>query len=350
MRVREPVLIVGSGPSGLVTAHHLTRRRIPCRVLEQAGCVAASFAAMRPGMSLVSPRAFSDLPGLPLPPHSPRFVPMRDYHSYLVDYARRLDLPVELRAGVREARRDDGLYRLTDGSGRTLESRFLVAATGVYSTPDVPSDLGLAGTSIPWLHAREYAGPDPYRGSSVLVVGAGISGQEVCLDLAGTAARVALSGRRPLRVMPNPFLCVDVHYFAWLPEKLRVRWAPWLVPRAREGLSGPAIRDALATGRVSARPAVVRIARDAVEFADGHRERFDAVVLATGYRPTIDWLSGLAVAGAGRTLAGIVDCESATNRDLFFVGQPFVRTFASRYLRGLRDDAEFVAHRIAERW
>ena len=31
----EPVLIVGSGPSGMVLANELLRRRVPCRMIDK---------------------------------------------------------------------------------------------------------------------------------------------------------------------------------------------------------------------------------------------------------------------------------------------------------------------------
>jgi hypothetical protein len=46
--------------------------------------------------------------------------------------------------------------------------------------------------------------------------------------------------------------------------------------------------DLIRRGRIAVRPGVVRFDGDLVEFDDGRRESFSAVVLATGYRPALD--------------------------------------------------------------
>jgi hypothetical protein len=41
-------------------------------------------------------------------------------------------------------------------------------------------------------------------------------------------------------------------------------------------------------GAIEVRPGIERFDEQDVVFVDGNRERYDAVVLATGYRPTVD--------------------------------------------------------------
>jgi hypothetical protein len=59
-------------------------------------------------------------------------------------------------------------------------------------------------------------------------------------------------------------------------------------------------------------------------------------------------LNGL-VEPRGEVLLDVAACESTRNPNLFFVGFPFIRTFASRYIRGIWYDSAWVARRIAGR-
>src|SRR4029077_9656951 len=50
-------------------------------------------------------------------------------------------------------------------------------------------------------------------------------------------------------------------------------------------------------GEISVRPGLARFSEEGVVFADGRAERFDAVVLATGYLPRVDeFVTGAAAA------------------------------------------------------
>jgi hypothetical protein len=57
--------------------------------------------------------------------------------------------------------------------------------------------------------------------------------------------------------------------------------------RARVPLIDVGTLALVRAGRIAVRPGVARVREDGVEFEDGRTERFDAVVLATGYRPDV---------------------------------------------------------------
>ena len=347
MSASETVIIVGAGPSGLTTAYHLKQRGVPSLVLERGATPGATFARMRRSMFLVSPPFFSQLPGLDFPPGSPALLPMRDYHAYLVRYAEHHRLNVRCGAEVTDAQASGAGFTLALAGGASLSARFLVCATGVYSTPYTPPDLGVETLTIPHRHSADYHEPGDLAGRDVLIVGAGLSAQEIALELCA-ARPVTLAAKHPLKWIPNPLLGLDLHWWAWLPEMLPVRWIPWAAQHLHEPASGAPIRAALKSGAIRVKPGVTRLSGDVAYFADDTHARYEAVVLATGFRPTVSWLHGLAGATDQR-VDGAPDGESAAHPGLFFVGFPFLRTFASRYLRGIRRDAAHAARVIAGR-
>jgi putative flavoprotein involved in K+ transport len=71
------------------------------------------------------------------------------------------------------------------------------------------------------------------------------------------------------------------------------------------------------------------------------RERVDAVILATGYRPSLGYLRGLGAldpGGAPLHAGGI----STTHLGLVYLGLEYQRSFASNTLRGVSADTSAV--------
>ena len=84
-----------------------------------------------------------------------------------------------------------------------------------------------------------------------------------------------------------------------------------------------------------------------VVWSDGQREPVDAIILATGYRPSLHYLRGLGALdehAAPVHVGGI----SSTHVGLVYVGLEFQRSYASNTLRGVSDDArEVIAPLVA---
>ncbi len=80
---------------------------------------------------------------------------------------------------------------------------------------------------------------------------------------------------------------------------------------------------------------------DSVVWSDGERGSVDAIIFATGYRPSVAYLRDLGAldeAGAPIHSNGI----SSTHAGLVYLGLEYQRTYASNTLRGVSDDASAV--------
>jgi len=91
--------------------------------------------------------------------------------------------------------------------------------------------------------------------------------------------------------------------------------------------------EAVRAGRVAVRPALVGFGEVGARFADGSEAPFDAVVLATGFRPATDPIAGFLGAGGAPAAPG-----------LFVVGAryPALET----WLQQLRREAPAVARAV----
>jgi DNA-binding CsgD family transcriptional regulator len=137
---------------------------------------------------------------------------------------------------------------------------------------------------------------------------------------------------------------------------VRPNWTTWMRETGFDSLpaewlskiaSGSAVVDSvsfqqtLADGLLDVRPMFASLDGDHVAWSHGERERVDAVILATGYRPGLGYLRELGALdplGAPLHVGGI----STTHPGLVYLGLKFQRSFASNTLRGVSADASAV--------
>ncbi len=309
VRRNEPVLIVGAGPAGLAAAAMLQRAGIASRILEAGPGPGTSWARYYDRLTLHTGRRTSGLPGYPLPPGFPVFAPRGVFLRYLQAYARRFHLTITAGQRVERAERVDGLWRLTTAD-TVWEAPVLVAASGIAGNPYRPRIPGLAEYRGRLLHSVDYHTAEAFAGQDVLVVGLGNSGSEIALDLARTAHSVTLAVRSPIAIVPRRIFGIPTSYLAIglsrlpapLVRRIRARlgrrWQAALAPLGLQAgaadqfpVIGLEILDAIRAGRVTVAPGVSAFTPEIVVFADGTERRFDAVILATGFRPNLAYLA-----------------------------------------------------------
>src|SRR5262249_38661722 len=105
--------------------------------------------------------------------------------DYLESYAERFKLPV--RSGVRVDRltKQDDLFVITAG-GQRFEAEQVVVAMANYQKPRVPAFARDLDPAIVQLHSHDYRNPGQLQRGGVLVVGAGNSGADIAIEVAGS--------------------------------------------------------------------------------------------------------------------------------------------------------------------
>jgi putative flavoprotein involved in K+ transport len=104
--------------------------------------------------------------------------------AYLRDYARHFQLPIVTNTRVARVARENGLFVVQTENGQVFQARSLIAATGSFHRPHLPTIPGqeLFGGTI--LHSYAYQNPMPFRGQRIVVVGAGNSAIQIATELA----------------------------------------------------------------------------------------------------------------------------------------------------------------------
>lgn len=363
-RVRVPVLVVGAGPAGLAVSRELARRRIEHLVLE-ADSIGSSWARYYRSLVLHTGKHLSHLPGKPHSRGMPLFPPRERFLEYLREYAAQFSLPIRERTRVVSARRTAEGWVLETSAG-SFAAQALIVATGVAANPHRPYLVGEDDFRGEVLHSAEYSDPGPFRGRRVLVVGVGNSGGEIAGELSLAGVETVVSVRSGAHLMPLRILGVPSQYwgavFGILPEPIPERVARGIAG-LRRALAGPpplpapdrpilgrapllgdSLPSALRSGRVGLRGRVERLVPGGARYHDGSEEPFDAVILATGYRPALDFLGALVrLDDAGFPLRrGVL---SRDHPDLFFVGHEYGPAGA---LSAIRRDARRAARDVSE--
>lgn len=342
MTDRYDAVVVGAGFCGLGAGAALrargTRR---FAILEQGGEVGHFWTKTYDRIHLHS--AFHDLPddggarrdyGI--------FLRRDELLEYFRRYAERHALAPHLRFGTQVTRvkriapdaPGEPEWSLDTSAGRIL-TRYLAVATAINRVPKQPEIPGRARFRGRVLHSAEYRNPGPFRGSDVLVVGSGNSAAEISLDLVeGGARSVSMWVRGPRHFLPLSrvgLLFRLIRLFGqFSPEKIAAAHAirygtpefertidarDKLMSRLSVDLSRYGIRkpdegpfsQTMRRGRIPTFDvgAIRRIRRGEIRVIDGNArplegfeetgvrlggtlERFDAVVLATGFEPALD--------------------------------------------------------------
>lgn len=270
------VAVIGAGAAGLSSARHLIAdpARFTCTVFEQTGAVGGTWvytdqvgtdefglpvhSSMYKSLRTNLPKEVMGFPDYPIPEQERSYLPAKDILQFLNDYADHF----HVRERVRFYHHVKSVTPKADGGWtvvtvdlkskqlQTEEFDAVMVCNGHYSKPFLPTLPGADVFQGQTLHSHDYRTPDAFKGRNVVVIGAGPSGMDLCLEVArGGAASVILS-----------------HHW---PEPIKTRFPD----------------------NVRQAPDVARMTERGVNFVDGTSAPCDLVFYCTGYLYTFPFLS-----------------------------------------------------------
>jgi putative flavoprotein involved in K+ transport len=338
------VAVIGAGQAGLAMGYYLAQQGRRFLILDRGDSVASAWRERWESLTLFTPRRYSALPGL-LFPGDPDGYPTRDeVIEYLERYAEEFGLPIEFNRDVRRLSRQRERFRLAI-DGRTITTDQVVIATGPFQTPYVPELAKELDAGVWQAHSTGYRRPSDVPDGSVLVVGGGNTGFQIAKELSSTHQVVLSVGTRQ---KPLPQRVVGRDLFWWLTKTglihktVESRLGRRL--KDRDTLIGSSPREIRRRFGVDLRARAIASSGRTVRFEDGSEIQVDAVIWATGYRPDYTWvdLPLFDPDGRLRHRRGVTDVPG-----LYFVGLTWQHTRGSALIGWVKDDAEFIAERIA---
>ncbi len=272
-----------------------------------------------------------------------------EYAQYLSDYAIQRNLQYVTSVGVESVRKEDRRFRVETTMGDFLP-RVVVNATGYFSNPHTPSFRGARESKVLQIHAAHYREPDTVRRlvnnnrARVLVVGHRRTAGETVESLYRAGFQVCLSHRSPIRYALPSMLEACLSPLAHVLEETFLHWPELPIPPSlKSRMSAGPPRRLIEVGLVQCLPAISHFEEDTVVFTDGRDLPFDLVIYATGYRPALTHLRGLIQPDPVTGRPSLFGAESREVRGLFFLGLEGLRSFRSQFLRGIREDAIYLA-------
>jgi putative flavoprotein involved in K+ transport len=338
------VVVVGAGQAGLALGYFLQRAGLRVSILDRAGSVGSAWRERWESLRLFTSRRYDSLPGLPFP-GDPAGYPSRDeVIAYLEQYARQFELPLELDTDVQKLASDDGAFRL-ELDGKSIAAAQVVVATGPFQTPYVPELAGGLDPQVLQVHSTGYRSPEQVPAGTTLVVGGGNTGFQIAKELSATRATILSVGSRQTP-LPQRMLGRDVFWWLTKSRVLTATVESRLGRRLqhRDTLIGSSPRELERRFGVELKPRAVSASGRTVRFADGGELDVDAVVWATGFRPDFSWIDAPVTGEDGRLRhrRGVAEVPG-----LYFLGLTWQHTRGSALLGWVKDDAEFIAERVA---
>ncbi len=346
-------VVIGGGQVGLSVGHQLARHGRPFLILDANQRVGDAWRNRGDSLRLFTPARYDALVGMAFPAPAYSFPTKDQVADYLEAYATQFQLPI--RTGVRVDRlwRKDGRF-VVASADRSWEADNVVVAMSSFQVPRVPPFATDLSPEIVQLHSASYRNPSQLQQGGVLVVGAGNSGAEIALEVAGqhpTWLAGKESGHVPFRIegaaarfvfQPLLFRVIG-HRVLTVDTPIGRRMRPRLLSHA-----APLVRvkpKDLAAAGIRRIPRVVGVRDGHPLLADQRVLEVANVIWCTGSGPDFSWID---LPDFGKNEHEPVHHRGvvADQPGLYFVGLSFLYAMSSGFLPGIDRDAEYTVHAI----
>lgn len=362
------VAVVGGGQAALAAGYYLRRSGFSFALFDASEAPGGAWQHAWPSLELFSPGRWSSLPGWLMPPTAGTYPTRDETIAYLAAYEQRYELPVERPVRIVRTEADGDAGRAgRDGEGRgdstsraaprtivlttaddiRIRARAVISATGTWAMPVRPALPGAERFTGRVLHSAEYAGPDAFRGQRVVVVGAGNSGAQIFADLVDRA-NVQWATKEPPVFLPDD---VDGQY---LFDQATARYAAIKEGRTPDPprslgdvVMVERVRSVRDRGLLTHVPMFAAFTPDGVVWPDGREEAVDAVIFATGFKPSLSHLAPLAQPNARGRLE-MDGVRAAAHPALYPLGYGDWTGYASATLIGAGRAARNVVQAIEQ--
>ncbi|HVI47050.1 MAG TPA: ArsO family NAD(P)H-dependent flavin-containing monooxygenase [Chitinophaga sp.] len=327
------VIIIGGGQSALSIAYYLRRTNLRYILLDSEQHPGGSWQHAWDSLSLFSPAQWSSLPGVIMPGGQQYYPNKEETLTYLRNYENRYQFPVERSVTVTAVEKNDAYFLLHTTSGQ-YQARAVVSATGSFANPYTPPIPGREQFRGPVLHSSEYRDPNLFAGQRVAVVGEGNSGAQILAEVSQVADTMWIT-RQPPSFLPDH---IDGKYLfdaATMQYEARKQGRDFQPPSLGHIVAVPTVVAARERGVYdSYYGAFDHFTEEGIAWSNGQRERTDAVIFCTGFRPVLHHLHPLGITSPDGRIA--TQGTRATAIDgLWLVGYGSWTGFASATLIGV---------------
>lgn len=328
------VLIIGAGPSGLSLGYHLQKLNINYQIVEQNDVAGSSWKKMPDHLHLISVWKSNYLLKEDLPlSHPYKAHSAKEFADYLAQFATRHKLNIQFNIPVNQIKKENGQFVIETKNGN-FKAKLVVDCRGYFNYPFIPY-YEMTGDLPFMIHFKDYKNRlqlNPYE--NILIVGKRLSaGQLICELALENRHKLFLSKRSHLHYSPPLFILKHFLRHLNVYEGIAKKFTKKIKREVEVPMHHTAKR--IIEKSVTVMDDISKIEGKIVTFSDGKKEKIDAIIFATGFHPPQIQLKD--------------DFESRETEGLFYLGRNTQRTFTSRFIRGIREDAEILGKLILGR-
>lgn len=332
--VESDVIIIGAGPAGLALGYWLQKSNIDYLILERSPFAGSSWRQMPDQLHLISMWPTNCLI------HEDKFLFPADmahkapaFSDYLEEFSDKHKLKIKFQENVVSISKEGQGLKVKTDSGNYL-AQAVVDCRGYFNYPYIP-DFEISGTPPLMVHFKDYKNAaqfDQYK--KILVVGKRLSAGQVLEELKASGNHdIYLSARSKIKFSAHPvvynFFLRHLDFIENTIKKFKLRLKEEIEVPMHFKVKKIVEKDVTVTADIA------KISNKTVYFKDGSSQEIDAIIFATGFRPPKVHLKN--------------DFESSVTENLFYLGRGSQRSFTSRFIRGIRDDAPVLAKLILGR-
>ncbi len=307
----QKAAIIGGDPAGLAMGRALQHFGVGFEIIVQNDDFGGLWnrdwdrSPIYDSAHFISSRTMSHFVGYPMPDHWPDYPRHDQILEYTRGFAKETGMYEKARLGaeVVNASPSANGWTLTFSDGQSALYRWLICANGAAWDAAAPELRGMFTGKT--RHSRDYKNSDEFAGKRVLIIEAGNSCADIACDAAQRADHAGISMRRGYWFIPKHIEGIpsDVYGAAqpkiplWLKQKILHKRllkqigdpTPLGLPMPDHQLfkTHPLLNDQtlhyLKHGDLIVYKDIDRLDGDTVFFEDGIRDRFDEIIIATGY-------------------------------------------------------------------
>lgn len=335
-------IVIGAAQSGLAISYYLKKLNKKFILVDKGSEVGYSWLRRWDSLRLFTPSEFNNLPGMDFPKPNGYYPDKQEVAQYFKAYAKKFDFTIRLNCLIKKIKPIDDGYALFYDDGM-MRARGVIVATGPFHIPYTPPFAKNIAAAVFQSHSNAYTNITQLQEGPTLVVGDGDSGYQILDEVSKTGKRTYFSGHTDVRNLPQEFAGKTLWWwfsvFGFLSFNRYSRVGKWLMHRKQPIIGTP-------TKAILNRPNVSLVGRTLD--ADGNQVKTEKqtltdvknIIWATGYKPNFKWIEGLALDPEGYPVQhrGVAD-----QKNLFFIGLPWLYTRGSATLGGVGKDAEYLA-------
>lgn len=208
---RDPeVLIVGGGQFGVMTGAHLSRLGVDALIIDKLPRVGDGWRTRYEQLYLHQPNNILHFAMMPFPESMEEYIPKDKVASWFETYVSTFDLnfwtSTEFVSGSYDESSQDWAVevRREDGTIRTMRPKHVLMATGGADIPNVPDLPGLEEFKGEMVHSGQYQDGSAFAGKKVFIVGAGTSAHDFAHDIVHNGGSATMMQRSPIVVVDLP--------------------------------------------------------------------------------------------------------------------------------------------------